>query len=238
MTDRVAKIIFYAGTLVSLVLFLALTVDTHRQVRALTNADKLDERVVAGKKAWEKYNCNNCHTILGFGGYYGSDMTKVYTRRGSEWIRSVVTDPAKALANSWRKMPMLNVKPDEVDNLIAFLKWVSEIDNNDWPPQDSKRRMPSGVARLAGAVGVSKGAALFNEKGCMACHVIGGAGGTAGPSLDDVGARMDKHKIEEYVENPKSIKSDSLMPDAKVLGLDEDDIEAISDFLAGQKADK
>jgi nitric oxide reductase subunit C len=37
---------------------------------------------VAGKRVWQKYNCNDCHTILGFVGYYAPDMTKVYTRVG------------------------------------------------------------------------------------------------------------------------------------------------------------
>jgi nitric oxide reductase subunit C len=50
------------------VLFLVLTVDTHSQFAALTNADQLDEQVIAGKRAFQHYNCNDCHTILGFGG--------------------------------------------------------------------------------------------------------------------------------------------------------------------------
>ena len=36
MSWKTAKLIFYIGTLVSLVLFLGLTVDTHRQVETLT----------------------------------------------------------------------------------------------------------------------------------------------------------------------------------------------------------
>jgi nitric oxide reductase subunit C len=82
MRAKTAKWIFYLGTLISLVIFLGLTIDTHRQVQTLTNADKLSEQVVAGKRVWQKYNCNDCHTILGFGGYYAPDMTKVYWRRG------------------------------------------------------------------------------------------------------------------------------------------------------------
>jgi nitric oxide reductase subunit C len=65
--------IFWAGTLASLALFLVLTVHTHGQFDALTHADKLDEQVVSGKRAFERYNCNDCHTLLGFGGYYAPD---------------------------------------------------------------------------------------------------------------------------------------------------------------------
>jgi nitric oxide reductase subunit C len=53
MSMKVAKWIFWLGTLSSLVLFLLLTVDTHGQFAALTHADKLDETVVAGKRAFQ-----------------------------------------------------------------------------------------------------------------------------------------------------------------------------------------
>ncbi len=71
MSKKAAFWFFLIGTLSSAALFLVLTFDTHRQVKVLTNADRLSDEVVAGKKVWEKYNCNDCHTILGFGGYYG-----------------------------------------------------------------------------------------------------------------------------------------------------------------------
>ncbi len=67
--------------------------DTHRQVQALTHAEKLTDQVVAGKRVWHQYNCNDCHTILGFGGYYAPDMTKAYWRRGADGITAVVREP-------------------------------------------------------------------------------------------------------------------------------------------------
>src|SRR5512145_853428 len=105
MTKRIAFWIFLMGTVSSALLFLGLTVDTHRQVAALSHADQLSEQVVAGKRTFEKYNCNDCHTILGFGGYYAPDLTKVVSRLGEEGFRFRVKDPAKAFAASWRKMP-------------------------------------------------------------------------------------------------------------------------------------
>src|SRR5450756_222411 len=89
MTAKAARWIFYLGTLISLVLFLGLTADTHRQIGALTHADQLSETVVAGKRVWHKYNCNDCHTILGFGAYYAPDLTKAYWRRGADGIKAI-----------------------------------------------------------------------------------------------------------------------------------------------------
>jgi nitric oxide reductase subunit C len=56
MSHRTAKLIFWVGTLTSLVLFLALTADASHQFAALTHADKLDNHVVAGKHAFTSTN--------------------------------------------------------------------------------------------------------------------------------------------------------------------------------------
>ena len=146
MTKKAAFWIFLVGTLSSGILFLWLTWDTHQQIQVLSHVDKLSTQVVAGKRAFEKYNCNDCHTILGFGGYYAPDLTKVVQRVGEEGIRFRVKDPGKALASSWRKMPNLHVSDAEIDSLIAFFAWVGNVENGDWPPQDSKKRL-SGAKR-------------------------------------------------------------------------------------------
>ena len=125
MTKKVAFWIFLLGTVSSAVLFLAATWDTHRQVAALSNVDKLDDRVVAGKRAFEKYNCNDCHTILGFGAYYGPDLTRVTQRIGDDGVRFAVQQPEKAFADSWRKMPNLRVSDAETADMIAFFRWVN-----------------------------------------------------------------------------------------------------------------
>src|SRR3990170_5630162 len=105
MTLSQGKAIFVWGTVISAVLFLGLTWDTHRQVEALSHVDKLSDNVVKGKRTFEKYNCNDCHTILGFGAYYAPDLTKVVQRIGEDGFRFRVKSPEKAFADSWRKMP-------------------------------------------------------------------------------------------------------------------------------------
>ena len=207
MTGRTARLIFYLGTLTSLVLFLGLTADTHRQIGALTHVDQLSETVVAGKRVWHKYNCNDCHTILGFGSYYAPDLTKAYWRRGGDGIKAVVRNPEKF--TTWRKMPRQNVSDQELDQLVAFLKWTSEIENNDWPPQDRKFRAAAGRAV---ALGVSPGATLFRERGCFACHGLYGTGGDAGPELTHVGSRLQHEQIERILTDPMSVNPQATMP--------------------------
>ena len=227
MSWNTARWIFYLGTFISLVLFLALTVDTHRQIRALTHADQLSEQVVAGKRVWQKYNCNDCHTILGFGAYYAPDMTKVYWRRGVEGIKAVIRNPEKF--TTWRKMPRLPLTDKEMEDLVVFLKWTSEIDNQGWPPQDQKLR--TGASQVI-ALAVSPGAALFQMKGCFACHRLYETGGGVGPDLTHVGSRLSYETIERVLTDPRSVNPQAIMP---VPPLSHEEKDQVGRFLAGLK---
>ena len=229
MSKKVAYWIFFWGTVSSAVIFLWLTWDTHRQVEALSHVDKLSDKVVAGKRAFEKYNCNDCHTILGFGAYYAPDLTKVFRRIGEDGIRFSIKSPEKAFANSWRKMPNLKVADAEIDNLIAFFIWVGNIDNNDWPPQDSKQRLSRSEERMVAGVGVSPGAAVFQTRGCMNCHSLHGTGGTFGPALDTIGQKLSVEQIEQYIRNPKAVNPKAMMPAQTTLS--EKEFEEVAGFL-------
>ena len=233
MTKKAAFWIFLVGTLSSAILFLGLTVDTHRQVAALSHVDKLSEKVVDGKRAFEKYNCNDCHTILGFGAYYAPDLTRVVHRVGEEGVRYRVRHPELAFAKSERKMPGQHVTDAEIDNLIAFFTWVGEVDNGDWPPQDSKKRLSRSEQRLAVGAVVSPGAAVFQSKGCMNCHSLHGTGGTFGPPLDTIGRKLSIEQIEHYILDPLGVNPKALMPPQKELS--DREREEVAKFLSNLK---
>jgi nitric oxide reductase subunit C len=117
--------------------------------------------------------------------------------------------------------------------MIAFFKWVGEINNNDWPPQDSKKRLSRGEQAMVASVGVSPGAAVFQTKGCMNCHSLHGTGGTFGPALDTVGRRKTGEEIEHYVQDPKSVNPKAQMPPQKELSHRE--LEEVAKFLSSLK---
>ena len=233
MTKKTAFRIFLIGTLSSAAVFLWATYDTHRQVAALSHADKLSDRVVAGKKVFERHNCNDCHTILGFGAYYAPDLTRVVQRVGEDGIRFRVKNPERAFANSWRKMPQQNLTDAEITDLIAFFTWVGEVNNNDWPPQDSRKRISRGEQMMVASVGVSPGAAVFQTKGCMNCHSLHGTGGTFGPNMDQVGRRKTLEEIKQYVRNPKEANPKAMMPPQKELS--DRELEEVAKFLSSMK---
>jgi nitric oxide reductase subunit C len=212
MTERIAKGIFWLGTISSLVVFLVLTVQTHQSFDALTHADALDAHVVAGKRAFERHNCNDCHTILGFGAYYAPDLTRAFARLGEDAIRRRLEAPEVVFADSYRKMPQQHLPASEVEDLVAFLRWVSNIDNHDWPPQDSPGRWKRSTERVLASASLSPAAALVQQESCLACHSLGGTGGTAGPRFEYIGGRRDAAWIARYVADPESVSHGSRMP--------------------------
>ena len=95
-----------------------------------------------GKKTTQAKNCMNCHTLLGNGAYFAPDLTKAWLDKG--WIAKdqredlmlkFLQDPEKNARTfgSNRKMPNLNITPEEAKGIIAFLKWMSSIDTNGFP---------------------------------------------------------------------------------------------------------
>lgn len=233
MTKKIAFQIFLWGTLSSALLFLWLTWDTQRQVVALSHADRLSTEVVAGKRVFEKYNCNDCHTILGFGGYYAPDLTKVVKRLGQEGVIYRVRSPEVAFEDSWRKMPKLGLSDVEIDNLVAFFTWVGEINNGDWPPQDSEKKIGRAALRLTASQGVSPGAAIFQTSGCMNCHSLHGSGGSFGPALDLIGRQYSKEELAHYIRNPKAVNLSAKMPPQTTLS--DLELEEVATFLVNLK---
>jgi nitric oxide reductase subunit C len=212
MTDRLARWIFWVGTLVSLGVLLGLTVDTHRRVQALSHADRIDDQVVAGKRAFERYNCNDCHTILGFGGYYAPDLTRAHSRLGERGIHRRLAEPHVAFADSYRKMPLQRIEPREIADLIAYLRWMADVENHDWPPQDSASRWRRSTDRLLASASMSPGAALIEQEDCLMCHSLGSAGEKVGGRLEWIGSRRDAAWIAEYLAQPSRYQPNAEMP--------------------------
>jgi Cytochrome c. len=129
-------------------------------------------------------------------------------------------------------MPNLNVTDQQTADLVAFLEWVSNIDNHDWPPQDKEAGLSATQRRLTGGAGLTRGAAAFKES-CMGCHSIGGAGGSIGPALDTVGTKYDAATIAKLIADPTSVNPNSKMPAQD--SVTEDDRNALGEFLAKQQ---
>lgn len=195
MTKRGARAFFVVGTLLSALLFVGLTIDSHRKIPALTNAAAIDATVIAGKNVWHRYNCINCHTLLGEGAYYAPDLTQITAQRGPEYLREFLKDPSRfySEARDRRLMPTLKLSDEEITAVIAFLGWVSKINTQGWPPRPILVRgsaVPGanvGAPSATAASGdpVELGRVVFNTSppACAACHSVSPNVNIVGPTL-------------------------------------------------------
>jgi nitric oxide reductase subunit C len=234
VTKRAARLFFFISTLASALIFVVLTIDSHRQFPKLTNAGDIDERVVAGKNAWHRHNCTNCHTLLGEGAYYAPDLTQIATQRGPEYLTAFLKDPSKFYSEErdGRLMPNLNLRDDEISNLIAFLGWVSRIDTQGWPPRPILVKGSAVPGAVIGAVPsqpasqdpVELGRALYNATppGCAACHSVAPGVNIVGPTLAGMpvtaAARIKSPEYKGKAKDAASyIRESILEPNAHVL---------------------
>ena len=231
MEKKGARNFFIWGTVICTGLFIWLTIDTHTTIPKRTNTDKLTEEVVQGKRVWHKHNCNDCHTILGIGGYYSPDVTKAYSTKGEKWLKAFLKNPESPDPNR-RKMPNQKLSDDEVNKLIAFLKWVDAIDTNEWPPKPITVAKTTGVA-LTETTQILMGKNLYNQNRCDLCHMIGKIGGTVGPDLSKVGGRRDSQWILTQLKDPKSHNPNTQMPAYPQLS--DSELQALAGFMSSLK---
>lgn len=216
MNNRQARIFAWGSTLVAAVVFLGLTLDSHRQFPELTNADSISPEVTHGKDVWHKYNCINCHTLFGEGAYYAPDLTKITQHRGEAYLQAYMREPSAFYDEQRhrRLMPQQNLSDEEISSLITFLDWVANVDNQGWPPRPIL--VTGGFTAVAGSSGagapVQSGSTSVGVRpvspdsdpralgenvfrtavpGCVACHSLAPGADGAGPSLAGVATRAE-----------------------------------------------
>lgn len=216
MNKRQARYFAIGSTLIATLVFLGLTLDSHRQFPKLTNAQNITPLVTLGKDVWHKNNCINCHTIFGEGAYYAPDLTKIAQQRGAPYLRAFLKDPAKFYDEQRhrRLMPKQDLSDADIEGLIAFLDWVSRVDNQGWPPRPitvtgagtggAKATLPTAIAAgsaatAAGSTVTEKDPVALGERvfktaapACTTCHSIVAGADMAGPSLAGIATRTQE----------------------------------------------
>jgi nitric oxide reductase subunit C len=224
MNKRQSRLFAIASTAIAAVAFLGMTLDSHRQFGKLTHAENITPAVIHGKDVWHQNNCINCHTLFGEGAYYAPDLTKITQLRGAPYLTAYLHDPSKFYDEQRhrRLMPKQKLTDNDIAGLIAFLDWVSKVDNQGWPPRPilvsgasipgtslsiAQQSQPPGTAaggasqEPPGARPVSSandpialGEALFRASppACFACHSVAPGVNLAGPSLAGIATKAQK----------------------------------------------
>ncbi len=222
MNKRQTRLFAIGSTLVASLVFIGLTIDSHRQFPKLTNAENITPAVTRGNDVWHANNCINCHTLFGEGAYYAPDLTKITQLRGAPYLKAFLQDPERFYDEQRhrRLMPNPDLNDEEIDDLIAFFDWVANVDNQGWPPrpilvtgssipgtsltiaqQDAsgpgrtQEQMPPGARPVTGDEDpIALGEALFRtaSPACNACHSIAPGVNMAGPTLADLVTRAQQ----------------------------------------------
>jgi nitric oxide reductase subunit C len=210
------------STAAAALLFLGLTLDSHRQFGELTRAENITPEVTRGKDVWHVNNCINCHTLFGEGAYYAPDLTKITQHRGEAYLKAYMRDPSKFYNEQThrRLMPKQDLSDQDITDLIAFLDWVANVDNQGWPPRPilvsgstlpgtalSVQQQTHGAAGMeagetapgarpldSGDNPIALGESVFRSASpaCVACHSIAPGVNMAGPSLAGLSARAEQ----------------------------------------------
>jgi len=124
-----ARAFFFGGTAVTFLIFIGLTIYSLAPGNDQTNHELITDQVVKGKHLWEANNCMGCHSILGEGGYYAPELTKVVERRGAPLIKAILQSPVPWAPNG-RKMVAYEMSEEEAEALVAYFNWIGGIDLN------------------------------------------------------------------------------------------------------------
>ncbi len=135
-TKSMARNIYYGGSVFFILLFLALTFDTMGTLPKQDNRAAITPQVALGKKVWEENDCIGCHTLLGEGAYFAPELGNVYKRFGNstEAIKAFIKSRPVNGVPGRRSMPQFNLSDEELEALAQFLKYSSEINTQNWPP--------------------------------------------------------------------------------------------------------
>ena len=129
LSKKQARAFFLGGTVVTFLIFIGLTVYSLSEAQDQSHEENITEEVTRGKDLWDSNNCMGCHTLLGEGGYYAPELTKVIKRRGPGYIKSVLMSKIPWEPNE-RKMVAYGMTEDEANDMIAFFEWIDGIDLN------------------------------------------------------------------------------------------------------------
>ncbi len=236
MNKRQTRAFAIISTAIAAVAFLGMTVDSHRQFGKLTNAQNITPAVTRGQDVWHKYDCINCHTLFGEGAYYAPDLTKITQLRGEQYLRAYLKNPANFYDEQRhrRLMPNENLSDQEIGDVIAFLDWVSKVDNQGWPPRpilvtgasipgtdsfaaEPSKSAPSGQEPVPPAARpvttandpIALGQAAFRSvaPACNACHSTAPGVNMVGPSLAGVAGRAEKLiNSPDYTGHAKTVE--------------------------------
>ena len=174
-----------------------------------------------------RYRCLSCHSIRGSGDRRASDLTYEGSRVNREWLYHYLNMPYSMRRTLTIAMPIFHFDDKDTRFMADYISLVL-VDTQLGADWDRQRDHADAV----------QGKALFDAKGCIACHQLHGKGGDVGPSLTTqvpefpqgtwVGDKLQGGWIYQWLRNPQSLVPDTLEPN---LGLSDQEALDLTAYL-------
>ena len=159
--------------------------------------------------------CTRCHAP----GAPAAPLAQTRITRDEEWLLSHMADPvalAPGVRSEQEPAPRPMMSRFKAQAVVSYLR-----------REHAGRAHP--VIDEAG-----KAAALTYAETCVACHKLGGEGGTMGPDLTHVGTRRKAAVIKAVIEDAPEMYGETAMPRFKDR-LTPAQIDALANYLAERK---
>jgi mono/diheme cytochrome c family protein len=170
--------------------------------------------------------CFSCHRINGRGSDLAPDLTWEGSSVQRKWLEDFLRNPNTLRPALIRRMPKFNLKPDEITVLSDYIMTVYQT------PAFDRDSMPnSGYP----PVQIERGRQLYYSKyGCQSCHIVDARAdkGYVGPTLTQVGARLNAAWIYNWLKNPQALRPGTIEPNRDMA---DEDARALTAFLMSQK---
>ncbi len=153
-----------------------------------------------------RVKCNECHSL---------DTSLKPSMSSAQWTFEV-----KRMQN----MASSHFNDAEAKFILNFLNY-----------DQLHRKSLNKPSAAASAGPLSAGRQFYDAQGCATCHAVGGNGGSAGPSLTDVGKRLSREQISQTIQTIRAGKSSS-MP-ALPADTTDQQIRDLIDFLVTLKGE-
>jgi len=166
-------------------------------------------------------NCVACHELPGF------DAAEVRAPRldglglkvSPAWLRGWLRKPRAYLPSS--RMGDFRLAAAEVEALAAFLllrpQAAPGLPAVDWTRADTER-----------------GGEIFRRSRCVTCHQVDGRGGTLGPDLTHVGAKVARDWLYAWIRDPHRFQPNTLMPRFR---FEDGEVRDLAAYLAAEQAE-
>ncbi|HHT9152300.1 MAG TPA: c-type cytochrome [Candidatus Hypogeohydataceae bacterium YC40] len=173
----------------------------------------------------DEYRCRSCHVVFGKGGWVSTHPLDLEgSQVQKDWVRQYFDVPYSLRPILKERMLNLRMEPKDTEFLAAFFTTVS-VDNSI--SQTLGSTLTDEEAR--------RGKVLFVQKGCGACHIVGGKGGFVGPSLERVGNRLTAGWIYAFLKDPQLYEPWSIQPN---YSLSDKEARALTAYLMTLKEEK